>query len=389
MSDTTPPPVPEAPAATTQTAAYRCPNCGASIAYQPGTAHLTCPSCGTSIDLQADDRQVAEHDYAAWLATSAKPVAEIAKQSFQCSSCGASTTSDQLAGPCPFCGGALVALDEPEDLIVPEAVVPFGLDKKAAADAFAAWIRTRRFAPSALRRLALLHGGLQGVYAPHWTFDAETATDYTGRRGVDRTEWYTVSDGNGQSHQESRTVTDWYPASGHVERAFDDVLIPATTRVAPEHLADLAPWGLASAVPYRPEFLAGYSAARYDVDPPAALEDAKRGMAEVIESDCESDIGGDHQQVTSMSTAYSQLMFKLLLLPIWIAAYTYRGTTYQVVVNAQTGEVLGKRPYSAVKIALAVLAGLLVIAAIVVAVVLYQHHHQSSGQCIDQYGGPC
>lgn len=63
-------------------------------------------------------------------------------------------------------------------------------------------------------------------------------------------------------------------------------------------------------------------------------------------------------------------MFKLLLLPLWIASYVFGGKTYQVLVTANTGEVVGDRPYSKVKIALAVVAGLVVAAAVVVAVVL-------------------
>ena len=53
-------------------------------------------------------------------------------------------------------------------------------------------------------------------------------------------------------------------------------------------------------------------------------------------------------------------MFKLMLLPVWIAAYLYAGKTYQVFVNARTGEVVGERPYSIAKIAPAVVAGLFV-----------------------------
>ena len=63
-------------------------------------------------------------------------------------------------------------------------------------------------------------------------------------------------------------------------------------------------------------------------------------------------------------------MFKLMLLPVWICVYLYGGKTYQVLVNAHTAEVVGERPYSKVKIALAVIAGLIVVAAIVVAIVL-------------------
>jgi hypothetical protein len=47
-----------------------------------------------------------------------------------------------------------------------------------------------------------------------------------------------------------------------------------------------------------------------------------------------------------------------LLLPVWLLAYRYGGRSYRVAVNACTGEVNGERPYSAIKIALAVIAAL-------------------------------
>jgi predicted RNA-binding Zn-ribbon protein involved in translation (DUF1610 family) len=358
--------------------AYRCSSCGATISYAAGTTQLVCPSCGGQVHIQAAAGQIQEHSYNAWLATSPKPVAEIEKQHFRCQSCGAATESDEIAEACPFCGGALVATSTPAGLIPPEAVVPFTISKSGATAAFGGWIKSRRFAPDALKKLAMLQGGLKGVYTPYFTYDANTDTAYTGSRGVDHTETYTTTDGQGHTQVQTRTVTNWYPAAGNVERSFNDVLIPATTKVVPDKLAKAGPWALDSSVPYQPEYLAGYSALRYDVDPPQALDEAKAGMAKVIEQDCRRDIGGDHQRVSSMDTNYSSLMFKLLLLPLWIAAYTYRAKTYQVIVNAETGEVLGDRPYSTAKIALTILAGLILIAAVItLIVVLKQGGHQA------------
>ncbi len=51
-------------------------------------------------------------------------------------------------------------------------------------------------------------------------------------------------------------------------------------------------------------------------------------------------------------------------MPVWIAAYVYSGTTYQVMVNANTGEVVGARPYSVWKIVLTVVAVLAAISAL-------------------------
>ena len=48
------------------------------------------------------------------------------------------------------------------------------------------------------------------------------------------------------------------------------------------------------------------------------------------------------------------MTFKHLLLPVWLAAYSYQGQPFRILINARTGEVDGTRPYSWVKIALLV-----------------------------------
>ena len=94
-----------------------------------------------------------------------------------------------------------------------------------------------------------------------------------------------------------------------------------------------------------------------------ALQDhqiARAKMDRVIEGDVRRDIGGDVQQISSVDTALSDETFKHVLLPVWMAAYKYRGRTFRFIVNGQTGEVQGERPWSAWKIAFAVVLGLIV-----------------------------
>ena len=52
-----------------------------------------------------------------------------------------------------------------------------------------------------------------------------------------------------------------------------------------------------------------------------------------------------------MQSEYSDVTFKHILLPLWISAYSYGGTSYRFLINARTGEVQGERPYSFWKIA--------------------------------------
>src|SRR5262249_32023202 len=115
---------------------------------------------------------------------------------------------------------------------------------------------------------------------------------------------------------------------------------------------------------YQPAYLAGFKAQRYEMDLKEAFEEAKEIMAPVIDDDVRRDIGGDEQQVDSISTSYSAITFKHILLPVYLGAYRFQDKSYQVMVNARTGEVQGDRPYSVWKIALLVLFILIVIVVI-------------------------
>jgi hypothetical protein len=66
-----------------------------------------------------------------------------------------------------------------------------------------------------------------------------------------------------------------------------------------------------------------------------------------------------------VSTQKRGLTFKHLLLPLWVAAYSFNGKAYQYIVNGQTGKAHGSKPLSPWKIALAVLIGAIVVGAVV------------------------
>ena len=87
-------------------------------------------------------------------------------------------------------------------------------------------------------------------------------------------------------------------------------------------------------------------------------------MGPRIDDTIRRDIGGDVQRISSKSTVYTDITFKHILLPVWISSYTYKDKVYRFLVNAQTGEVQGERPWSVWKITFAVLGGLALAGAI-------------------------
>jgi DNA-directed RNA polymerase subunit RPC12/RpoP len=346
---------------------FPCGGCGARVEYVPGTALLRCPYCGHEQQLVAPVREVQEHSYAELAGLPRKPVARLGAHVFVCQKCGATTQSDALADQCQFCGSPLVAEPGLDDQIAPEAVLPLALDRDGVRKALRQWVSSRWFAPGRLKKVTEAES-TRGTYLPHWTFDTHTESDYDGQRGEHYwvTETYTVTvDGKPQTQTRQVQRTRWHAAHGTVARDFDDVLVVATGQVPPKQLEEMGPWPLKSVVPFRADYLAGHQALRYDVEPEAALETAKSEMAPQIAADCRQDIGGDEQRVHSVDTRYFDITYKLVLLPIWIACYLYAGRSWQVLINAQTGKVVGERPYSAPKIVATVLAGIAVVAALV------------------------
>jgi hypothetical protein len=122
--------------------------------------------------------------------------------------------------------------------------------------------------------------------------------------------------------------------------------------------------------PYNPAYLAGFKAQRYQVTLKEGFECAKGKMVPLIRYDVERDIGGDIQRVHAIATDYHAVTFKHILLPVWISSYRYQNKQYQVMVNAQTGEVLGDRPYSLWKITLTTCAGLATAAATILGLMI-------------------
>jgi hypothetical protein len=146
-----------------------------------------------------------------------------------------------------------------------------------------------------------------------------------------------------------------------VWNAFDDILILASRSLPKKYADRLEPWDLESLEPYGDAYLSGFRAESYRVTLREGFEEARTVMDSTIRSSVRRDIGGDHQRIHSIRTQYDDITFKHILLPVWISAYRFREKVYRFLVNARTGEVQGERPWSWVKIALAVLAGLAVI----------------------------
>jgi DNA-directed RNA polymerase subunit RPC12/RpoP len=343
---------------------WPCANCGAQLRYAPGQTSLTCEHCGHVQQIAPEAprnraRALQELDLARGLHDDLSGTDMVEVRSTTCPNCGAKVevTGATHATECPFCATPVVLDTGTERHIKPQALVPFVLTEGEARQAMIRWMGSLWFAPGTLLEYARKGRALTGIYVPFWTFDADTRSSYSGERGEYYYETRTVNvrvNGRMERREERVRKTRWYSASGRVSRDFDDVLVMAS-RSLPARLGnELTPWDLGALTGYTPEFLAGFQAEGYTVALADGWREAQERMSNVIRDDVRRDIGGDEQRIHDVDTDWSDETFKHILLPVWMAAYKYNGKSYRFLVNGQTGEVQGERPWSVWKIAIVV-----------------------------------
>ncbi|MES2265932.1 MAG: hypothetical protein V4520_04170 [Bacteroidota bacterium] len=364
--------------------ALKCKGCGALLHFVPGTHNLQCEYCGVNNPIEQSEAltEIISVDFEEYIAgiDSGKQLDN--QKIVDCHNCGSRTVLDAFvtSDKCPFCASPLVLnLESGLQYVPPHYILPFEVTKQQGAEFFKKWLAGLWWAPNDLaKKVSNSSSILNGVYLPHWTYDINTITDYTGERGdyYYTTETYTVNE-NGRSETRTRQVrhTRWSYASGRVHCKFEDLIVPASKSLPEETLVKLEPWKFSNLVKFDERYTSGFRSETYQLDPEKGLVKAIEQTVSRINDTIRDDIGGDEQRIDHTDTEYNDKAIKYIMLPVWVSAYNYNNKVYQFTVNASTGEIIGQRPLSYIKIALAIL---FVIALIIAAVMYFQSQNVNS-----------
>ncbi len=289
-----------------------------------------------------------------------------AAQLFNCPSCAAqvSLPPGRLSDSCSFCESPLVAAErvaaEP-----PDRVAPFVLDQTQAAGRLRTHLAGSWLAPESVRKGAHPEE-LDPVLVPFWCYQATARSDWQARIGLwwYRTETYYVTV-NGKRERRTRQVkeTEWFPTRGSHVATYVDHLVSGS-RGLPEHEAnELEPFDLGRSRPYAAAMLAGLIAEQPSVTHAQARQTAEHELTELEHRAIRAFLPGDESAGLQNQTRTELGEVELVLLPVWIATFRHGGKVWRLLVNGQTGEVVGSVPKDPKKI-----AGLVVLALVALGV---------------------
>jgi DNA-directed RNA polymerase subunit RPC12/RpoP len=321
---------------------FDCPQCGGVMRYDTESTDLKCERCGHIIVVEEKPAKDVEQVLDITLPTEKGQRWAEAQRRMVCQQCSATTIFPigQTSSDCPFCGSAVMVAAREDDVILPpQAIIPMGFEEADAKKKFRKWLGSGFFAPDDLGK-QVRSGGLRPAYIPFWVFEATVNGKWQAQ----------VAEGYGDNKQ-------WLARTGEHTFFFSNELVPGTKQLARDLLAKTEPFDMNYLVEYKPEYLAGWPAATYDVSLSAASLDARERMTNKAKKQLvyKAAPGQDIRDLQVYAADFGGVTYKQVLLPVWVSSYAYRGKNYRILINGQSGKVAGDKPTDSVKVAIIVL----------------------------------
>ena len=347
-----------------ETTTYQCPNCQGRLRFDSDLGKLKCDFCDSEFTTEEVERLYAEKQEAAdekaepaevEAAPAVAPVQgedpidtylrnahwdgldEEQLRSFNCSACGAQLLVDQVTAvtSCPYCGNNAVVPGQLADMLKPDFVIPFKLDKDAAVAALRSYYKGKKFLPKGFTEGNRIEE-VQGVYVPFWLYSGSAAADVS----FDASNTRTWSDSDN-----IYTDTDHYLVERAGTMEFHRVPVDGSTKMPDAHMDAIEPFDYNEMVPFSVAFLPGYLTDRYDQGVKTCEKRAnKRVEATCVDTMRNTVTGYMEVSTKSASTQLALNDIAYALLPVWMLHTKWSGEDCLFAMNGQTGRLVGDLP---------------------------------------------
>lgn len=326
----------------TTTVTQKCKNCDGELVFDAANKSLVCQKCGYTSTVY-NNVTSAEKSFQGLLLRA--PVWQKEAAVYCCDQCGAKTviTKHDFSVVCDYCGAKSVKTNEIPGLR-PDTVVLFGINQEEAAKSAKEWLENRAFVPGDFKR-AFKKRQLKGVYLPAFSFDARISTNYSAIGVISKELTKKI---NGRYLTESQVLRR--PIEGTDDHIIDDLLVLANEDFTPEILKQIEPFDAEHGQVFKQEYLAGFNVAQSTKEPMQTWEEAKKIISSVIENKIITKYSGIKIENIKMEINISNIMYKYVLLPVYVGNTEYKNKKYELLINGQTGKVYGKAPKSPWKV---------------------------------------
>lgn len=319
------------------TMTYKCPCCGASLAYDAASGKLECASCSNHYDLETlEAMQLSQEKGGVQFDLPAggfdnQDVQQM--QGYICKSCGAElmTEGTTTATECPYCGSPTILPERIESGVKPEKVIPFTITKDQAQQLFHDYFKGKFLLPNIFKNSRNRIAEMRKLYVPYWLFDceADAAIVYDAEKvHVRRSGEYEI------------IRTEHFAVRREGSMAFENIPVDGSEKLDNRITESLEPYDLSQAVPFQAAVLAGALADHADVD----AKQCEGRAIERVENSISSAMRASVVGYTSVMEKSKRIFAEggkvtPVLMPVWLITTEKEGKTYTFAINGQTGKL--------------------------------------------------
>lgn len=328
----------------------KCPNCGASLEYDPSEKDLFCEHCGSFVNINEpendEDYKTAGADRSVF--DQADIVREILETNvYKCTSCGAelNINGKETSSFCAYCGQPTIVFDRVDGILKPDVIIPFDITKGKAEDILRTKFQKGFFIPKAFKKFTV--DRISGIYIPYWLYELEYSDFITVEYSTSKTSlsssYGSYAVGSGKSKKSYQSIP--------MHREFKNLACDASIDLNDNISFMIEPYYFELSKPFDISYLSGYYSDRYDISEARMKANAyKKANTLVCQEAMDMVDGGGKRIIKSTPVYHWGTNTRYAYLPAYFMCLQYKGEPYTFAVNGQTGKLVGAMPLDKSKV---------------------------------------
>lgn len=314
----------------------KCPNCGGPLVYDIESDMMKCSYCDGSSSKESGKMYTDYHPQFAPETPDIAPIKDYMEMNiYHCSSCGADLMVGQTQAStfCSYCGSPSIVYERVSKEEKPSKIIPFKLSESQALACIKDRFGYGSYIPPQIRNLTPKE--VRAIYIPFWLYTAYIRKNVTLK----------VNRNDGQM-----------TCFRDVSCTYHNVTMDGSLRLSNDFSKRLEPYYMNELEDFDIAYLSGFYADKYDVPYDALTEQVKKRCKNFLNGEILRSCPGANYALTKSgkianyteSNAREEYELKDItyaLLPAYFVNVEYESGKQLIIVNGQTGKVIGNIPF--------------------------------------------
>ncbi|MCR4648855.1 MAG: hypothetical protein K5776_07230 [Lachnospiraceae bacterium] len=254
--------------------------------------------------------------------------ASIQMHIMKCTSCGAELAVNgvETSTFCSYCGQPTVVADRVEDYLEPDYIIPFKVNRDDAERIIRSRLKEGYFIPKQFKNFQV--DKMRGIYVPFWLFDMyyhdKQFYKYTRKSGKTSVTRYEYFEG---------------------ETNFRKLTLDASKNFNDDSSARLEPYDMRQLTDFDSSYLSGFYSDRFDQGYEDVTGAAVIKSKELYNTQVRAELKHKGGKLVSSDPDYRVQNTEYALLPAWFLTFRQDDLPYTILVNGQTGKMVGAVPF--------------------------------------------